>query len=147
MAVLCTRLCVLRTRHGSPARLTHGPSCWWTKRSDKKKCRGPYFNTPILTSFCALLAFYAGNSQVTGEFPTQRPVTQSSDVFLDLRLNQQWNKQWRRRWLETPSRSLWRYGNVRPEQNGGYFTDNITKCIFLSQNLSRFGSNFTKVCF
>ena len=27
-----------------------------------------------------------GNSPVTGEFPSQRPVTQSFDVFFDLRL-------------------------------------------------------------
>ena len=29
----------------------------------------------------------AGNSPVTGEFPTQRPVTRSFDAFFDLRLN------------------------------------------------------------
>ena len=37
--------------------------------------------------FSALLALCAGNSSVTGEFPTQRPVTGSFDVFFDLRLN------------------------------------------------------------
>ena len=35
------------------------------------------------TSF-ALLAICKGNSPVTGEFPSQRPVTQSFDVFFDL---------------------------------------------------------------
>ena len=34
-----------------------------------------------------LLALCVGNSPVTGEFPSQRPVTQSFDVFFDLRLN------------------------------------------------------------
>ena len=34
----------------------------------------------------ALLALCAGNSPVTGEFPSQRPVTRSFDVFFDLRL-------------------------------------------------------------
>ena len=34
-----------------------------------------------------LLALCAGNSPVTGEFPTQRPLTRSFDVFYDLRLN------------------------------------------------------------
>ena len=34
----------------------------------------------------ALLAFWAGNSPVTGEFPAQKPVTQSFEVFFDLRL-------------------------------------------------------------
>ena len=59
----------------------------------------------------ALLAFCAGNSPVTGEFPAQRPVTRSFDVFFYLRLNQQSSKQWRRRWFEMPSRSLWRHCN------------------------------------
>ena len=32
----------------------------------------------------------AGNSPVPGEFPTQRPVTRSFDVFFDLHLNNDW---------------------------------------------------------
>ena len=40
-----------------------------------------------METFPALLAFCAGNSLVTGEFLTQRPVTRSFDVFFDLRLN------------------------------------------------------------
>ena len=34
--------------------------------------------------------FSVGNSPVTGEFPSQRPVTRSFAVFFDLRLNQRW---------------------------------------------------------
>ena len=34
-----------------------------------------------MIAFSALLALYAGNSPVTGEFPTQKPVTQNFDVF------------------------------------------------------------------
>ena len=47
-----------------------------------------------------------------GEFPTQRPVTRSFDVFFDLRLNKRLSKQpWG--WLfEAPSWSLWRPCNV-----------------------------------
>ena len=46
--------------------------------------------------FSALLAFGVGNSPVTGEFPAQRPVTRSFDVFFDLRLNKRLRKQsWR----------------------------------------------------
>ena len=59
--------------------------------------------------FSASLVLCAGNSPVTGEFPSQRPVTQSFDVFFDLRLKQSWG--W---WFETPLRSLWRHCNVRP---------------------------------
>ena len=40
-----------------------------------------------METFSALLALCAGNSPVTGEFPTQRPVTRSFDVSLDLRMN------------------------------------------------------------
>ena len=34
--------------------------------------------------FSALLAICAGNSPVTGEFPKQKPVTWSFDIFFDL---------------------------------------------------------------
>ena len=40
-----------------------------------------------METFPALLALCAGNSPVTGEFPAQRPVTRSFDVFFDLCLN------------------------------------------------------------
>ena len=38
-------------------------------------------------AFSALMAICAGISPVTCEFPSQRPVTRSFDVFVDLRLN------------------------------------------------------------
>ena len=44
----------------------------------------------------------------SGEFPTQRPMTRSFDVFFDLRLNKRLSKQPWGWWFETPSRSLWR---------------------------------------
>ena len=44
-----------------------------------------------------------------GEFPSQRPVTRSFDVFFDMRLNQRLSKQWWGWWFETLSRSLWRH--------------------------------------
>ena len=53
--------------------------------------------------FSASLAFCAGNSPVTGEFPAQMPVTRSCDVFFDLRLNKRLSKQSIRRWFGTPS--------------------------------------------
>ena len=69
--------------------------------------------------FSALLALCAGNSPVTGEFPAQRPVTRSFDVFFDLRLNKRFSKQSRGRWFETPSRSLWRQCNVIQQCGNG----------------------------
>ena len=47
-----------------------------------------------------------------GEFPAQRPVTRSFDVFFDLRVNKRLSKQPRGWRLETPSWSLWRHRNV-----------------------------------
>ena len=47
-----------------------------------------------------------------GEFPTQRPVTQSFDVFFDLRLNKRLSKQPWGWWFETSSWSLWRQWNA-----------------------------------
>ena len=43
-----------------------------------------------METFSALLAICAGNSPVPGEFPTQRPVTRSFDVYFDLRPNKGW---------------------------------------------------------
>ena len=54
----------------------------------------------------------AGNSPVTGEFPAQRPVMRSFDVFFDLRLNKRLSKQSWGWWFETPSGSLWCNWNV-----------------------------------
>ena len=61
--------------------------------------------------FSVLLVICAGNSPVNGEFPSQRPVTRSFDVFFDLRLNKRLSKQSRDWWFETPSCSLWRHCN------------------------------------
>ena len=46
-----------------------------------------------METFSALLALCAGNEPVTGDFPSQRPVTRSFDVFFDLRINKRLNKQ------------------------------------------------------
>ena len=66
--------------------------------------------------FSALLAICAENSPVTGEFPAQRPVTRSFDVFFDLRLNKRLSKQWWGWWFETLSHPLWRHRNGRSKQ-------------------------------
>ena len=77
------------------SRLLHRP--WWRHQME---------------TFSVLLAICAGNSPVPGEFPAQRPVTRSFDVFFDLRLNKQLSKQWWGWWFETPSRPLWRHCNA-----------------------------------
>ena len=64
-----------------------------------------------METFSALLAICAGNSPVPGEFPTQRPVTRSFDLFFDLRLNKRLSKQSWGWWFETLTWSLWRHCN------------------------------------
>ena len=83
-----------------------------------------------METFSTLLALCAGNSPVSGEFPAQRPVTRSFDIFFDLRLNKRLSKQWQgwwfyserprgagfrsvnpaERWRENPARALARAG-------------------------------------
>ena len=82
--------------------------------------------------FSALLAICAGNSPLTGEFPAQRPMTRSFDVFFHLWLNTWLSKQPRGWWFETPSRSLWRHRNgmiypVDPHLLPGFII--LNKCI------------------
>ena len=64
-----------------------------------------------METFFALLAICAGNSPVPGEFPTQRPVTRSFDVYFDLRLNKRLCKQSWGWWFETLLCPLWRHSN------------------------------------
>ena len=60
-----------------------------------------------METFSVLLVLCVGNSLVTGQFPTQRPVTQSFEISFDLHLNKHLSKQSWGWWFETPSCSLW----------------------------------------
>ena len=64
-----------------------------------------------METFSALLALCAGNSPVTDEFPLQRPLTRSFDVFFDLRLSKRLSKHSWDWWFETLSRPLLRHCN------------------------------------
>ena len=64
-----------------------------------------------METLSASLAFCAGTWPVSGEFPTQRPVTQSFYVFFDLCLNKRLSNQSWGWWFETPSGSLGRHCN------------------------------------
>ena len=65
-----------------------------------------------MESFSALLALCEGNSPVTGEFPSQRLVMRSFDIFFDMCLNKR-NKRLSKQswgwWFETLSCSLCRH--------------------------------------
>ena len=84
-----------------------------------------------METFSALLALSAGNSPASGEFPAQRPVTRSFDVFFYLRMNKRLSKQSWGRWFEALSRSLWRHRNDERLHNHNKGKHNKTVCIFL----------------
>ena len=66
-----------------------------------------------METFSAVTGPLWGNSPVIGEFPSQKPVTRSFDVFFDLRLNKRLSKQSWDWWFETPSGSSWRHSNKK----------------------------------
>ena len=59
----------------------------WYHNIDKIVIELDIMMTSTNGNMSALLAICAGNSSVIGEFPAQRPVTRSFDVFFDLRPN------------------------------------------------------------
>ena len=98
-----------------------------------------------METFSALLAICAGNSPVPGEFPTQRPVTRSFDVYFDLRPNKWLSKQSWGWWFETLSCSLWRHRN-------GVFAEGVSHAAQFGPRLDSvstfrfpFGSTFISV--
>ena len=82
-----------------------------------------------METFSALLAICTGNLPVPIEFPTQRPVTRSFDVYFDLRPNKQFSKQWWGWWFEMPSRPLWCHRNVM------WFIFCLSYCSAVSSNI------------
>ena len=75
-----------------------------------------------------------------GEFPAQRPVTRSFDVFFDLRMNKRLSKQSWGRWFETPQWSSWRQCNVQIFLQGPSHvcTSFYTIFLFFNFGLQRF---------
>ena len=78
------------------------------------------WRAPMMTYIISMMTSSNGNifratgplCGVTGEFPAQRTVTRSFDVFFYLHLDKRLSKQSRRRGFETQSRSLWPHSNV-----------------------------------
>ena len=86
-----------------------------------------------METFSALLALCAGNSLVSGEFPAQRLVTWTFDVFSGLRLNTRFSKQSWGRWFGMLSCSLWRNCNdvwMIIEIELCWNSVIVTKCLF-----------------
>ena len=110
-----------------------------------------------METFSALLAICAGNSPVPGEFPAQRPVTRSFDVFFDPSLNKRLSKHSRGWWFETLSGPLWRHSNdspghtltetsaLRPRQMATRLQTAFSNSFFVWK-VMYFDSNFTEIC-
>ena len=121
---------------------------WYVLLSDGKSIRKPnggytLLCNPMMMSsngniFC-VTGPLCGEFTGPGEFPTQRPVTRSFDVFFDLGLNKRLNKHSWGWWFEMLSWSLWRHHNALKS----YFNS-----LMLGQNGScrRFKFVFFKKC-
>ena len=105
---------------GCKPRISHEyDSHWWLNDTRSRAIGGdgidlvpPWWRHQMET-FSALLAICAGNLPVPGEFPAQRPVTRSFDVFFDLRLTKRLSKQSWGWWFETLSCPFWRHRNAK----------------------------------
>ena len=99
--------------YGSPERLnktttlSHIPMLY----SKKSSVAGRVMMTSSNGSIFRVTGHLCGEFTGPGEFPTQRPVTRSFDVFFDLGLNKRLSKQSRGWWFETPLRPLRRHRN------------------------------------
>ena len=113
------------------------------------RCQTGYICRYLLQShdetFSVLLAICAGNSPVTGEFPTQRPVTWDFDVFFDLCLNKRLSKQLWDWWFETPSSPLRCHCNKGIIFGARRQCAEISVWLFLTRKCSPWIDNFASV--
>ena len=86
---------------------------WSDRLSEPPWCPEDISVMQQVLTFSALLALCARNSLVTGEFPSQKPVTRSFAVFFYLRLNKWLSKQSWGWWFKMPSCSLWPHCNEK----------------------------------
>ena len=80
--------------------------------------------------------FCVGNSPFTNEFPSQRPVPRSFDVFFDLRLNKRLSERSWGWWIDTPSCSLWRHRNVTKTRD----RDKTGSCTLMWDGCNKYAS-------
>ena len=85
---------------------------WWTF--------GMFMMTSSNGNIFRVTGLLCGEFTGPGEFPTQRPVTRSFDVFFDLHLNKRLSKQPWGWWLGTLSWSLWRHRNALRAGSGSW---------------------------
>ena len=93
-----------------------------------------------METFSALLAICVGNSPVIGEFPAQRPVTRSFDVFFDLCPNKRLSKHSWVWWFETLLGPSWRHSNVLTPHsltNPYQLTWSVKSCVLQGHKITR----------
>ena len=84
----------------------------WRVQQANVKDLEEYMMTSSNGNIFRVTGLLCGEFTGPGEFPTQRPVMRSFDVFFDLRLNKRLSKQSWGWWLETLSCLLWRHCNA-----------------------------------
>ena len=92
---------------GPKSRLLRRPTSWGIMRLKRLN----HDDVIKWEYFACYWVLCEGNPPATAGFLSQRPVTQSLDVFYNLRLNKRLSKQSRCWWFETSSRPLWRHCN------------------------------------
>ena len=102
--------------------------CYFTKNPLAKgfNCFQPFTVTVFhmrndVIKFTLFPRYWPFVREFSGEFPSQRPVTRSFDVFFDLRLNEQLSEQSWGWWFETLSCPLWRHCNATMELPNSHF--------------------------
>ena len=108
---------VIELNHTRSKWFNHGTKTPQFARDCEMKCKSISWWRHQMETFSALLAICAGNSPVPGDFPSQRPVTRSFDVFVDLHPKKRLSKRWWGCRFETPSCPLWRHRNVLDYQS------------------------------
>ena len=108
-----------------------------------------------METFSVLLAICAGNSPVSGEFPAQRPVIRSFDVFFDLRMNEWLSKHSWGWWLEMSTCPLWSQSNemwfmtcsIKPKDALWYFIiiADHKQYTFKCFQLQKFSSHYSTI--
>ena len=87
------------------------------------------------------------NSRVTGEFPAERTVTGSFDIFFDMHLNKWLNKQSWGWWFETPSQPLWRHCNEGLISSACLYSScNWSRLNKVSDNKTKWMDDSTCIC-
>ena len=124
---------------------THG--LVWGNRRDMISLYRNFYNVFMMTSsngsIIRVTGHLCGEFTGSGEFPAQRPVTRSFDIFFDLRLNKRLSKHSWGWWFETLSCPLWRHCNVALGHLNGinasvYFSG--TNSFFLLSNILHYYS-------